>query len=275
MNKRISVFTENTALLRCPLCGAEMYAAETSLKCRNGHDFSLSRKGYCDLAPSTHDALYTRALFESRRRILGSRLYRRATAVLRELLDTYVSEGPVLDAGCGEGSFLLAVADTKRPYFGADLSREGIRLAASGGNGLGWAVADLTRLPYQDGSLGCILNILSPASYPEFKRALRPNGVLIKAVPGDHYLQEIRALVHKQPHSNEKVLSLFDAHFRRVETVEIEDTFPVSPEEAADLFTMTPLTEHSEAERGSLSTLDRVTVHLCFLVGEKISPLQN
>lgn len=267
MAERNAVFKQNVSLFQCPLCQEEMYFCETSLKCRRGHDFALSRKGYCDLAPQKHTALYTRALFESRRRILRSRIYEKAAETLKQLLLRYAPEGPVLDAGCGEGTFLLSVSDTNRACFGADLAREGIRLAASGGNGLGWAVADLARLPFRDHTFGAVLNILSPAAYPEFARVLCPGGVLIKAVPGDRYLCELRALAKKEPHSGEKVLALFDSHFKRTDTVEVEDTYPLTPEEALDLFRMTPLTEHSEPEQDILPALQYATVHLVFLVG--------
>ena len=268
MTDRNSLFKVNISLLQCPLCGETMYYAETSLKCTRGHDFSLSRKGYCDLASQKHTALYDRSLFESRRRILRSGLYDQAIDTLRSLLSQYAPEGPVLDAGCGEGTFLLRLADGKRPYFGADLAREGIRLAASGANGLGWAVADLARLPFRSQTVGAVLNILSPAAYPEFRRVLRQDGVLIKVVPGDRYLNEIRELTGKQPHSNEKVTALFDRHFRRVDTVEIENTFPLSEAQARDLFLMTPLTEHTELTAQILSSLRCITVHLCILVGK-------
>lgn len=272
MYERNAVFCENTAVFRCPLCGADIYAHDSSLKCSRGHDFSLSRKGYCDFAPQKHAALYTRELFECRRRILRSRLYDKTVRTLRELLAAYSPEGPVLDAGCGEGTFLLNTAGADRLCFGADLAREGIRLAASGGNGLGWVVADLAGLPFKDKTFGAVLNILSPAAYPEFKRILRPGGILIKVVPGERYLAELRTLTDKQPHSNEKVVSLFDAHFHRIDTAEIEDTFTLSSSEAEDLFKMTPLTEHVKTEAASPAALKSITVHLCFLVGRDDQP---
>lgn len=275
MSERNAVFKNNIELLRCPLCGKDFLAADSSLKCGKGHDFSLSRKGYCDFAPQKHAALYTKELFTARRRILEGRLYEKAALTLSSLIKAYAPEGPVLDAGCGEGTFLLRAAEPGRAYFGADLAREGIRLASSGGNGLGWTVADLACLPFKDHTLSAVLNILSPAAYPEFKRVLRPGGVLIKVVPGDRYLRELRELVEKQPHSNEKVLSLFDARFCRVETVEIEDTFTLSPQEAEDLYAMTPLTEHSQKEAASPAALRAITVHLCFLVGKADQPADS
>lgn len=268
MADRNAVFRSNISLLRCPLCKEEMFISENSLKCKKGHDFSLSRKGYCDLAPQKHTTLYTKELFECRRRILKSRLYGNAVNKLKELLNTFAPEGPVLDAGCGEGTFLLASAEDSRPCFGADLAREGIRLAASGGNGLGWFVADLARLPFKNETLSAVLNILSPAAYPEFRRVLKPDGVLIKVIPGDRYLSELRTLAGKSPHSNEKVLSLFKQQFSCLCLEETEDTFTITAEEAADLYRMTPLTEHTKTEHEAFEALRSVTVHLCYLVGK-------
>lgn len=267
MAERNTAFKENLALLRCPLCGADMYCAASSLKCTRGHDFTFNRKGCCDFAPQKHTALYTKELFESRRRVLRSRLYENAVRTLGALITRYAPEGPVLDAGCGEGSFLLGVREEGRAYFGADLSREGIHLAAAGTSGIGWAVADLARLPFQEGTLSAILNILSPAAYPEFKRVLKSDGVLIKAVPGDRYLDEIRLLTGKPPHSNEKVISLFDSQFERVHTEETEAVFALTEAEAEDLIRMTPLTEHAVSAEELKGSLTHITIHLCFLVG--------
>ena len=102
------------------------------------------------------------ALFNSRSRFIAGGFYAELVEAIRKLLP----EGPILDAGCGEGSFLKAVCpDTAaRPCLGLDLSRPGIQRAARGGGWL-WAVGDLSRLPLADGSMAAILNILSPANY--------------------------------------------------------------------------------------------------------------
>ena len=261
------------ALFRCPLCHGSLTAEETSLRCEKGHDFALSKKGYADFCPSARAGAYDDALFDSRSRFIGVGFYQPLIDELRSLLRRYAPQGPVLDAGCGEGSFLKAVCPdpAARLCLGIDLSRPGIRQAARGGGGWLWAVGDLARLPLMDGAVAAILNVLSPANYPEFSRVLAPGGVVLKAVPGKRYLCEVRSLVRehlrREEYSNERVVQLFRARFDRLEQLEMEKTYPLSPQQASDLIAMTPLTQSIEKEQLDLAALTSVTIHLHILVG--------
>ena len=183
-------------LFRCPLCHSRMTAGETSLRCEKGHDFAVSRKGYGDFCPTAKAGAYDDALFDSRSRFISGGFYGELIENLKALATEYAPDGPILDAGCGEGSFLklLCPDPLARPYIGLDLARPGIQRAARGGGGWLWAVGDLSRLPLAEGSMAAILNILSPANYPEFSRVLLPGGVVLKVVPGERYLHEVRPL---------------------------------------------------------------------------------
>jgi 23S rRNA (guanine745-N1)-methyltransferase len=169
-----------------------MTAGATSLRCERNHDFAISRKGYVDFCPAAKAGAYDDALFTSRSRFIAGGFYAELVEAIRKLLP----EGPILDAGCGEGSFLKAIlpAPSARPCVGLVLSRPGVQRAARGGGGWLWAVGDLSRLPLKDNGVTAVMNILSPANYPEFSRVLAPGGVTLKAVPGESYLREVRAL---------------------------------------------------------------------------------
>lgn len=261
------------ALFRCPLCHGQLTAGDTSLRCEKGHDFALSRKGYADFCPGARAGAYDDALFDSRSRFISGGFYGELIGSLSALLGRYAPQGPILDAGCGEGSFLKALVPDPgtRPCLGLDLSRPGVQRAARGGGGWLWAVGDLSRLPLQDGSMAAILNILSPANYPEFSRVLSPGGVVLKAVPAERYLQEVRALVRDrlraEAYSNERVVNLFEERFDLRESVEICRTYPLSPGQARDLIAMTPLTQGIEKEQLTLAALDSVTIHMHILAG--------
>lgn len=273
MHERMKPILRQAALFRCPLCHGQMTAGETSLRCEKGHDFALSKKGYGDFCPGARAGAYDDALFDSRSRFIAGGFYDVLIEELRALLAKYAPQGPVLDAGCGEGSFLKAVCPdpSERPCVGLDLSRPGVQRAARGGGGWLWAVGDLSRLPLQSGSMAAILNVLSPANYPEFSRALRPGGAVLKAVPGERYLGEVRSLVkdslRSESYSNARVVRLFEERFHLLERREICGTFPLTPAQAADLVAMTPLTQGIEKEQLSLAALDRVTIHMHILAG--------
>ena len=256
-------------LFRCPLCQSQMTAGETSLRCEKGHDFAVSKKGYGDFCPAAKAGAYDDALFDSRSRFIAGGFY---SSLIREI-QALLPDGPILDAGCGEGSFLKAIVPdaAARPCLGLDLSRPGIQRAARGGGGWLWAVGDLSRLPLQSGSMAAILNILSPANYPEFSRVLWPGGIVIKVVPGERYLTEVRALakdkLRHDGYSNERVVQLFREKFDILFAREINDTYPLAPAQAADLVSMTPLTQGIEKEQLNLAALTSVTIHLHILVG--------
>ena len=260
-------------LFRCPLCHGVLTSGETSLRCEKGHDFSISKKGYADFCPGAKAGAYDDALFDSRSRFIAGGFYGELIENLRKLLDKYAPDGPVLDAGCGEGSFLKAICPdpTTRPCLGLDLSRPGVQRAARGGGGWLWAVGDLSRLPLKDRSMAAILNILSPANYPEFGRVLRPGGAVLKVVPGERYLQEVRALVkdrlRSESYSNERVVRLFEERFDLSDSREICSTYRLTSEQAVDLISMTPLTQGIEKEQLNLTALDSVTIHLHILAG--------
>lgn len=273
MYERMKPFFQNVALFRCPLCHSRLTAGETSLRCVKGHDFSLSKKGYADFCPSARAGAYDDALFASRSRFIAGGFYEGLIETLKALLRKYAPEGSVLDAGCGEGSFLKAIlpAPLTRPIIGLDLSRPGIQRAARGGGGWLWAVGDLSRLPLETSSMAAILNILSPANYPEFSRVLRPGGVMMKVVPGERYLVEVRSLVkdalRHDAYSNERVVKLFGDRFELLESKEISTVLPLAPAQATDLVAMTPLTQSIQKEQLDTAALRFVTIHLHLLIG--------
>lgn len=273
MHQRMQPILNSAALFRCSLCRGRMTAGETSLRCDAGHDFALSKKGYVDFCPAARAGAYDDDLFDSRSRFIAGGFYEELIERLRTLLDRYAPAGPVLDAGCGEGSFLKAILPdpSARACLGLDLSRPGVQRAARGGGGWLWAVGDLSRLPLAEGSMAAILNILSPANYPEFRRVLLPGGAVLKVVPGERYLHEVRALakdrLRRETYSNERVLKLFEEKFELLETEEICSTYPLTPSQAADLIAMTPLTQGIEKEQLDLAALTKVTIHLHILAG--------
>jgi len=273
MHERMKPILDHGTLFRCPLCHSPLLAGETSLRCEKGHDFALSKKGYADFCPAARAGAYDQTLFDSRSRFISGGFYGELVEGLRRLLNEYAPQGPLLDAGCGEGSFLKAILPDPaiRIGLGVDLSRPGIQRASRGGGGWLWAVGDLAKLPVQTGAAGAILNILSPANYPEFARVLSPAGAVLKVVPGERYLQEVRALakdrLRRESYSNERVVKLFEDRFRVLERREIRETFPLTEAQAADLIAMTPLTQGIEKEQLDVAALRSVTIHLHILAG--------
>jgi SAM-dependent methyltransferase len=101
--------------------------------------------------------------------------------------------GRVLDVGCGTGSLALILDDGRKAgqVVGVDIAAPYIAFARSrpGAAGLGFAVGDVCRLPYADGSFAAALAQLSLSFVPdaaqavkEMRRVVRPGGVVAAAV---------------------------------------------------------------------------------------------
>src|SRR5699024_10380001 len=134
-------------------------------------------------------------------------------------------EGVTLDVGCGEGSHLnkLAEMGLNGRKIGFDISKEGIQLAASHYRSAFWCVADLSHPPFAFQQYDTILNIFSPSNYKEFKRLLAEKGQVLKVVPEEHYLIELRQHFYKgqeekEVYSNKEVVDHFSDQFPEVET---------------------------------------------------------
>src|SRR5699024_11693493 len=93
----------------------------------------------------------------------------------------------------------------------SDISKEGINLTAATYEDIFFLVTDLAHSPFSAEFFETILTILSPSNYPEFKRILKPGGLLIKVVPGADYLKELRALGERENnvYSNQDVVDKF------------------------------------------------------------------
>ena len=269
-------------LLACPFCGGGFTIRENSLVCEKGHCYDWSRKGYGNLAPGHSQAgdSYSDELFESRGRILSGVFYQKPMAAVAALLQKYLGTGfSLLDAGCGEGAWsrYLASVFPQATLLAVDLNRDGVSRGAAQPSPVHYLVADVKRLPVQTASLDGVLDVLTPADYREFHRVLKPEGILLKVVPGQAYLQQIRQEVSAHLHSGEvysnaRVLVHLQEHAQVLEQLHLTETFPLTREQARDFLRMTPLTFSVSPELLSQVKLEEITVDLhllcCRVLGE-------
>lgn len=277
--------TRNEGCLICPVCNQPLLSRDGgSIACPQGHSFDVGSKGTLHLTNNHNHNQYDRTMLQSRRAAAQSGFFDALLEQLTELVARHCPGGTLrlIDAGCGEGSQLhrlLGMLEErgKRPEaVGIDLSKEGIRLAGAYPGPL-WCVADLTRLPFADRSFDCILNILSPANNGEFRRVLKPGGVVLKAVPGPLYLTELRQALYqdsgRQTYENDAVLAHFGQAFPIVETRMVQGRFALTPELWAPLLEMTPLVwgaDAAQVERLRAEPLSAITTQWQVLAGRPI-----
>lgn len=240
--------------LACPVCGKALDRAGEGFACGAGHRVDVNRKGCLNFLPSRNDTCYDSALFDARRRVFAAGCYRGVAEAIARLLPS----GPqrLLDAGCGDGWYLNALLTTHEAWCGAgvDISRDAIAQATDWPCAAVWCVGDLRRLPFRAGAFTAVLDILTPASYDEFRRVLSPDGLLIKAYPGSEYLRELRAARGLPPYEEGKVDAYLRERTRVVGEARVTQTCPVDAGLWRDFVWMTPLNQDlSEAEKDALA----------------------
>ncbi|WP_343215207.1 class I SAM-dependent methyltransferase [Falsiroseomonas tokyonensis] len=114
--------------------------------------------------------------------------------------------GPVLDAGCGTGGFLLRLAQQlpERPAFGLEYMADAARRAVQK-SGRPVTAGDANALPFPDASFGAAVSIdvichagVDPArGMAELHRVLRPGGTVVLNLPAYEWLRSAHdARVH-------------------------------------------------------------------------------
>lgn len=92
------------------------------------------------------------------------------------------------------------------------------------------------------------MSILSPANYDEFDRLLTPDGLLVKIVPNEGYLCEIRQImiekgyIKNETYRNDEVIKSFQKHYPLSQHEHIKETVMLTENQMEQLLKMTPLT---------------------------------
>lgn len=280
------------SVLVCPVCGDVLQLGGPqmrSLVCSVGHSFDLAKQGYVNLYRGKPMNEYTKESFQERQVILQRGMYahllEEICSFLRKTLESgmdSVEKKVLVDAGCGEGYYTREIAQQfdHLQMYGTDLSRDSIQLAAGTANGMGagpaeikWFVSDISKLPVADGSVDYVLDIFTSANYQEFQRVLAEDGYLIKIIPGEGHVKELREaakdqLYHKE-YKERKGAAVFAEQFELAEQKIVSRTFSVSPEERDIFIRMTPLLFAVDKSKIDWSTVTEITVEGELLIGRK------
>ena len=262
-----------------PIYQEDLSLVESSLKCSNRHSFDLAKFGYVNLAPQIkQSANYDKENFQNRQQILEAGFYQVILEGVSDLLATKPSAKTVLDIGCGEGFYSrkLQESHSDKTFYAFDISKDSIQIAAkSEANwAVNWFVGDLARLPIKDASMDILLDIFSPANYGEFRRVLSKDGILIKVIPTENHLKEIRQTVQdqltKKDYSNQDIKEHFQEHFSIQSSQIAPLTKSITAEQRQALLSMTPLLFHVDQSKIDWSQLTEITIEAEILVGKAL-----
>lgn len=253
---------------QCPICHQDVKMNGYTLACQKRHQFDLSKKGTFYFLSNQVKSNYSRHLFEARRQMILSGMY---TPLITEL-NSKISGDFILDVGTGEGSFLNLLIDDK-VKIGFDIAKDGIAMASDyTSDHHFFCIADLTNLPFKNQTVDTILNIFTPSHYQEFQRVLKKGGKLIKVIPEENYLKELRlAYGQRTDYSNQKVINKFQENFNSYSKNRLTYTFDIKKERRLDMLEMSPLewqVSKEIKENLKRNPLKQITIDVSILVGE-------
>ncbi|HGR8476022.1 TPA: putative RNA methyltransferase [Streptococcus pneumoniae] len=276
LKPKLQRFASATAFA-CPICQENLTLLETNFKCCNRHSFDLAKFGYVNLAPQIkQSANYDKENFQNRQQILEAGFYQAILDAVSDLLASSKTTTTILDIGCGEGFYSrkLQESHSEKTFYAFDISKDSVQIAAK--SEPNWAVnlfvGDLARLPIKDANMDILLDIFSPANYGEFRRVLSKDGILIKVIPTENHLKEIRQRVQDQltnkEYSNQDIKEHFQEHFTILSSQTASLTKTITAEQLQALLSMTPLLFHVDQSKIDWSQLTEITIEAEILVGK-------
>ena len=276
LKPKLQRFASATAFA-CPICQENLALVESSLKCNNRHSFDLAKFGYVNLAPQIkQSANYDKENFQNRQQILEAGFYQAILDAVSDLLASSKTTTTILDIGCGEGFYSrkLQEGHSEKTFYAFDISKDSVQIAAKSEPNwaVNWFVGDLARLPIKDASMDILLDIFSPANYGEFRRVLSKDGILIKVIPTENHLKEIRQKIQNQltnkDYSNQDIKEHFQEHFTILSNQTASLTKTITAEQLQVLLSMTPLLFHVDQSKIDWSQLTEITIEAEILVGK-------
>lgn len=268
----------NMSCFICPVCKSELSLSGKTYTCPNRHSFDVSKDGYVNLLMSQKSSQKRHGddkfMVRCRRDFLEKGFYEKLCEGICDAVKSAVAEnGVIADIGCGEGYYTGAVARCgDYTVCGIDISKNALKYASKLLKNSEFAVASAFSLPFFDKSADCVLSVFAPSCYEEFHRVLKDGGVLIKAVPLEEHLWELKCALYDKPYKNKAEIrneELFK--LRSVNEIKYEINLD-SNEDIMNLFGMTPYyykTGRAETEKLLKKTALTTTVHFGVEIYEK------
>ena len=235
--------------LICPCCHADMSVSddEKSLFCKGqrSHCFDFSSKGYVNLAGSRGVTGDAKSAVNARSDFLNKGYYEPIANTLIKILKKYISDGLVVDAGCGEGYYTQKISASGYNTLGIDLSKfainaTAIRLNCNTNEGVFAAVSSVFEMPLCEGCADAIVSIFAPCAEDEMRRVLSDDGIIIVVSAGKEHLMGLKKALYKSAYENDQradmpegMILLEQEHLRYTITIN-------NNQDILNLFSMTP-----------------------------------
>ena len=259
-------------ILMCPVCGQPLTGEEKRWRCASRHSYDVAKEGYVNLSLSSRkgdDIGDNKDMARSRRDFLNKGYFEPLAIAVTDCLSEYSARGDtVLDICCGEGYYTAYASErTERSFYGFDLSKNMVRLAAKRKCAADFFVANIASIPIRDKAVDAAFHLFAPFHAREFRRVLADDGVLLTAIPGRDHLLGPKELLYDEPYLNDEKEPDTDG-FKIAERIRVKDEITLTAhEDVSSLFRMTPYYYHTPtAGMDRLSGCDRLTTPIDFVI---------
>ena len=248
----------------------------------NGHTFNISKKGELFLVNTSNyksSKIYDKDLFTHRREFIESNLYKGIYDIVANIINTHMNNNIlIMDLGCGEGTHCKKIQEKLslgNSIIGIDYSKAGISMATDylKENNI-YIVADINNIPIKDKCIDVVIDFLSPYNNEELNRIVKDNSIIIKIVPGEKYLVELREKYKMKIYEREsQVKENIKKHFNIIDELIYNHTFQITNNTSNELERMTPLLK--SMEKNNSKSLQSVTIDMKVYVVKKMKISKN
>ncbi|MDN6225167.1 MAG: methyltransferase domain-containing protein [Lactococcus lactis] len=201
-------------IISCSVCSHLLIKEQNTYKCENNHTFDLAKEGYLNLLLNAKKTSGdSKEMMAARRDFLAKGYYEKLSdRVNQRLKKSHSTDQAILDIGCGEGYYLSRfqkeIAPKASNFYGMDISKLGIRMAAKKNPMIHWLVANFAKLPFKDKSVSTVLSMFAEYSVPEIDRILTDDGNIIIVRAANNHLIELKNIIYPEIHEKVKTSSI-------------------------------------------------------------------
>jgi 23S rRNA (guanine745-N1)-methyltransferase len=240
-------------ILTCPVCQNHLKRDGQTLKCIKNHQFDVAKEQYVNLYHNKNrNAGDDKEMLIARKHILDQGYYEAISDQLNDEVSQLIQNIPqdpihIVDAGCGEGYYLdrlqqhLANHSQSISYYGFDISKKAIQLAAKRNPSINWFVANANTIPLETGQIELFINMFSYYSVKEIDRLLSKSGKAIIFRAGKTHLLELKEVLYDELTLKESQIESEAIEFKEIKEINFKSKVLIkSQEDLQQLLLMTP-----------------------------------
>lgn len=259
-------------ILLCPVCGQELKKINNQYVCKNLHSFDVAKEGYVNLLLNHKSGDLVgdnKAMALSRKEFLSKGYYKPLADEVKECMQSSTNEiSNVLDICCGEGYYTSELSkNCNRKFYGFDISKNMVRLAAKRKCGANFFVANISSIPVMQNSIDFAFHLFAPFHDEQFAKILKKDGTLVSVIPGKRHLFELKKVLYDTPYENDEAAPNSN-YLKLYDRIKVKSEINLSSsEDIMSVFKMTPYYYHTPSSgMQKIENLCNITTEIEFVL---------